>query len=861
MNIRLSFLAGIFALAGCMVQPDTLTEDVLLSDGWKIQSGAAVTYCGEQLSGADADLDGWYDASVPSTVLGALTADGLFEGALEGTGYYSEIDRDLFKEGWWFVKRFDAPSLEDGQRAVLNFEGISYRAEVWFNGKKIAGSDEMVGPFRQFSYDVTDVFKESNCLAVKVSRAEPGEFNIGFVDWNPRAADESMGIFRPVWIRYCNKVSLSESFVSSSFENDDFNTAFLKVRTTLHNYSSDRIDGELVLNLEGKKSKVPVSIEAGGEKVVEISPEQAPMLKVRKPRLWWCHNLGTPEMYHIDLQLNVDGLCADTQGVDFGIRKIDTYMTEEGHRGFILNGKKVLVKGAGWTDDIFLRNPDERNGIELEYVKSMNLNAVRFENFWGTSQNLYDQCDRKGLLALAGWSCFWEWLGYAGVPDDEYGCIREEEDMDLIAESLRDQIVWLRNHPSIIAWYVGSDKLPRPELEQRYLDILPEIDDRPVVMSAKGLVSSLSGPTGMKMVGPYDYQGPEYWYDPVAPGGAFGFNTETGIGAQMPEIESVRKFIPEDELWPVGDAYDFHCTVAREAMHSLDVLKDAVNKRYGTPDNLEDFLLKAHHLDYDGTRAMFEAFRVNVPRSTGLIQWMLNSAWPSVYWQLYDWYLVPTASFWSVKKACAPRQLVYNYYDRGVYAVADENVSCRLVAQMEMYGMDGSLLLSEEKEIGLKGGESLKTFEVPRMESLSFLFLSLKDSDGNVVADNSYCISDVDDIHDWKNYNWIRTELSQHSDFTQLSQMEDAELSYDSSVADGRIVLDITNNSDKVAFFLRLAMKNSDGETIIPVTWDDNYFSLKPGEKRRFVCDSPAGQEKGFVEISGWNVGGTTITI
>lgn len=861
MRLRILILAAASLLAGCHGQNNNTTEDIMLSDGWKIQSCAQLSSTGEQLSGQDASLEGWYDAAVPTTVLGALTANGMFEGALEGTGYYSEIDRDLFKDGWWFVKGFDAPSLEDGQRAVLNFEGISYRAEVWFNGQKLAGPEEMEGPFRQFSFDVTGYMKKSNRLAVKVLRAEPGEFNIGFVDWNPRAADESMGIFRPVWLRYCDRVSLSSTYVNSSFDDDGFDVANLKVRTTLHNYSENPIDAQLVLNLEGEECKVPVSIGAGEEKTVEIGSDAASVLKVVNPRLWWCHNLGTPEMYHMDLHLEIDGREADAESIDFGIRKIDTYLTEDGHRGFILNGKKVLVKGAGWTDDIFLRNPDERNEIELEYVKSMNLNAVRFENFWGTSQNLYDLCDRKGLLALAGWSCFWEWQTYSGVPDDEYGCIREEEDMDLIAESLRDQIVWLRNHPSIIAWYAGSDKLPRPELEARYLDFLPEVDDRPVVMSAKGLTSSLSGPTGMKMVGPYDYQGPEYWYNPDAPGGAFGFNTETGIGAQMPEIESIRKMIPEDRLWPVGNEYDFHCTVAGEAMHSLDVLKDALNRRYGTPENFEDFLLKAHHLDYDGTRAMFEAFRTNVPKSTGIIQWMLNSAWPSLYWQMYDWYLVPTAGFWSVKKACAPRQLVYNYYDRGVYAVADENVSEKLFSEAELYGMDGKLLFSGSREIEMRGGKPEKVFDIPREDALSFLFLTLKDSEGNRVGDNSYCLSVTDDVHDWKDYNWIRTDLSQHSDFTQLSQMEQVGMGYEVERKDGRLLLNVTNKSDKVAFFLRLALKDACGETVVPVTWDDNYFSLKPGERRSVACDNLGGRRDCTVEISGWNVEKTIIKL
>ena len=188
---------------------------------------------------------------------------------------------------------------------------------------------------------------------------------------------------------------------------------------------------------------------------------------------------------------------------------------------------------------------------------------------------------------------------------------------------------------------------------------------------------------------------------PEAPGGAFGFNTETGIGAQMPMKESIEKMIPEDELWPVGKAYDYHCTTAAEAMHSLDVLKEVMNDRYGPSDNLDEFLRKAHHIDYDGTRAMFEAFRVNVPRSTGVIQWMLNSAWPAIYWQLYDWYLVPTASYWSVKKACAPQQLVYNYYDKAVYAVNDEAGEFSLTACAEVYDLDGRLVNEARTDVDL----------------------------------------------------------------------------------------------------------------------------------------------------------------
>lgn len=826
----------ITALAcSCNAATDFQTEDFTLTDGWKIHA-----------SGSDVK----YDASVPSTVLGTLTAHGLYADAFVGTNYDKVINRDDFAEPWVYETEFTLPQLKEGQRVELDFEGISYCGEATLNGMSLG---VMEGPYRQFSFDVTDMVREHNTLQVQLVRADKGDFNIGFVDWNPRAADESMGIFRPVWVRFSNAVSVKNTAVRSKVDTKTLDKAWLTVETTLRNSSQATVKGQIVVSMEGRRFKYPVKLEAGEEKTVTLDSKDNGMLKIRNPRLWWCHNLGSPEMYHMDVAFVCDGVESDSQGVDFGIRQIDSYFTEKGHRGFLLNGKKVLIKGAGWTDDIFLRNPDSRNDQELDYVKDMNMNAVRFENVWGTSQNVYDLCDRKGILALVGWSCFWEWEVYSGVPNDQFGCIKSEEDMDLIAASLKDQVLWLRNHPSIIAWYVGSDDLPRPALEQRYLDILPSIDDRPYVAAAKALVSEVSGPTGMKMVGPYDYQGPEYWYNPVAPGGAFGFNTETGIGAQLPMKESLMKMIPQNELWPVGKAYDYHCTVAGEDMHSLDVLKKVMDARYSTPQNLDEFLLRAHHIDYDGTRAMFEAFRVNTPRTTGIIQWMLNSAWPSVYWQMYDWYLNPVASYYSVKKALAPQQLVFNYYDKGIYAVNDEAAACVLNAKVEIFDLEGKCIMAKEDEVNMAEGCSVKLFDVPAVKDVAFMFLSLTDGQGVQVSDNNYLLSEVDDVHDWANYNWIRTRLTRHSDYSALDRLAQAAVRTECTRAEDKLEVTLANTSDAVAFFVRLALKDSAGELVNPAFWSDNMVSLKPGETRTYTC-SGAELNGCHIQISGWNV-------
>ena len=302
----------------------------------------------------------------------------------------------------------------------------------------------------------------------------------------------------------------------------------------------------------------------------------------------------------------------------------------------------------------------------------MNLNTIRLEGFWGSSQKLYELADRKGILVMTGFSCQWEWDHYLGKPqtDNTYGAAKSEEDAELLAGYLRDQVVWLRNHPSVLVWLVGSDKLPWPQVERRYRDVLREVDPgRPVLASAKGWNSEVSGPTAVKMLGPYNYVTPNFWFEDRTHGGAWGFNTETGPGPQVPPLASLKKMLPADKLWPINEVWNFHC--AEHEYSDLSLFLDAYNHRYGAAHSVEEFAFKSQAASYEAMRPMFEAFGANKPRATGVIQWMLNAAWPKLYWQLYDYYLMPTGAFYGTRKGSQPQTLVYSYADRSVTLVND----------------------------------------------------------------------------------------------------------------------------------------------------------------------------------------------
>ncbi len=837
-NISILFLCFTVALLSCQSQEQAMYRQFLLADDWQLRSSAGWEPDGSVLSTTQFTPQGWYDTSVPTTVMGALSANGLYDGILEGMAY-KEIDRTPFDVSWWFRKTFSMPDLAEGQTARLHLDGLSYSANVWLNGQLIADRENCRGPFRQFTLDITPYLAQENVLAIEVFKAQGGDPNIGFVDWNPRPADESMGLYREVRLSVSGQVELQHPRVHSKVNTETLNEAWLTVETTLTNHAATPVKGKLRGTFDGKTFSVPVALNAGEQKIVSLNSDQVSQLHVRNPRLWWCHQLGDPDMYRMELEFVADNQVSDRQEVDFGIRQIEDYFTAAGHRGFKLNGKEVLVRSAGWTDDIFLRDNARSNETQVRYVKDMNMNSIRFENIWGTSQNIYDLCDRYGLLALVGWSCQWEWEHYLGSPVDQFGGIMQEDQMDIITQSLNDQVLWLRNHPSIITWYVGSDMMPRPELEKRYMEVLEKIDDRPVITAAKKMTSEISGPTGMKMYGPYEYVGPNYWYLDKKNGGAYGFNTETGIGAQLPVIESIRKMIPADKLWPINEYWDYHCTTATSAMNTLKVLTDVIDGKYGKAKDLTDYLNKADLVNYEGTRAMFEAFRVNIPEATGIVQWMLNSAWPSLYWQMYDYYLVPTAAYYSTKKANAARQLIYNYEDRGIYLVSEGPETVKLQGKVMIYDLQSRPVHEQTLNLQAAPRMSEKVAEIPVHNSHIFLSLQLQDNHGEWLTDNFYCLSPTDDEHDWEKTNWVHTPMKKYADFTPLNTLPEAtpeiRISTDARGNEQVIRVEMENGAN-TSLMTRLALKDQQGELICPVFWSDNYVSLLPGEKRLLEC-------------------------
>jgi exo-1,4-beta-D-glucosaminidase len=857
-----------------------------LHEGWSLQTSAKVEAKGEVISTPKFAATGWHAVTVPTTVVAALVKEkalpdpffGMNLRSYPGVTYpigsnFSNIAMapdSPYAVSWWYRKAFTVPAAYKGKNVWLKFNGINYRANIWLNGKQIANSDDVAGAWRTYEFNITDSGKvgAENVLAVQVFSPTEHDLAITFVDWNPAPPDKNMGLWREVYLTTSGPVAMRYATVVSKLNPPANDKAQLTVTAQVKNGTSEAVKGKLKGHIENVEFEQDVDLAPNEAKDVTFTPEKFDQLVFSNPRLWWPVQMGTPNLYKLSMEFEVGGAVSDHSSSEFGIREITSDLNSVGGRAFHINGKNILIRGGGWTPDLMLHENSQRLQDEFRYVRDMGLNTIRLEGKLET-QEFYELADRQGILVMAGWCCcdFWErWPRW------------KPQDFEIAKQSLRDQIYRLRSHPSIVMWLNGSDNPPPPDVEQMYLDVEKELFwPNPVVSSATGKKTSVTGDSGVKMTGPYEYVAPSYWQvdtpegqpgrkqcNPGGCGGAYGFNTETSMGPAVPPVESIRAMVGKDHMWPIDDVWNYHAGGGE--FKTIGVFSDALANRYGKSDNVQDFSIKSQMQAYEGVRAMYEAYSRNKYEATGVIQWMLNNAWPSMIWHLYDFYLRPGGGYFGAKRAMEALHPVYGYDDHSIWLVSSQYEEAKgLKLTTKIYNLDATEKFTQENPVDAGADSSAKIFTLPDVSGLSptyFLVLRLEDSAGKLVGSNFYWLSTKPETLDWAKTTWWMTPTAQYADFTAISQLPKVKLKITDRTErkgeDAITHVTISNPSKNLAFFVRLKVdKGAKGEEILPVVWQDNYISLLPGEKRDVTASyraSELGAAKPTVEVSGWNV-------
>ncbi len=597
-----------------------------------------------------------------------------------------------------------------------------------------------------------------------------------------------------------------------------------------------------------------VDLAAHETKVVTFSPVTTPTLQIANPNLWWPVQMGAPARYDLSFDVSVGGRLSDRIAIKVGLREITSELVAGGGRQFKINGRPILIRGGGWAPDMLLRPDPDRQDAELRYVREMGLNTIRLEGKL-EDERFFDKADEYGILVLAGWCCCDRWEQWSQWADDTHA---------IAAASQHDQICRLRAHPSVLAWMNGSDNPPPADVERVYVDILTQLLwPNPYVSSATAKKTTVTGETGVKMNGPYDWVPPNYWLTDDSHGGARGFATEISPGAAVPPVESLKRMLPADHLWPIDDVWNYHAGGGQ--FRTIQTFTEALSARYGAATSLDDYAQKAQLMTYEGERAMFEGYARNQPAATGVIQWMLNNAWPSMIWHLYDYYLRPGGGYFGTKKACEPVHIQYSYDDHSIVVVNNTAERVEASAVISVLNLDGRGRFSKTVPVNAPPDSVTRVETLPAIGGLSstyFVDLRLTPPVGGPVSSNFYWLSTTPDELDWPKSTWYVTPTKRYADLTALKDLPAATVTW--SVEHGRrggegeSRVTLRNTGSAIAFFLRLQVtRGPDGEEVLPAFWQDNYVSLLPGEVREVAVGyrlADLGSAPPAVKVTGWNL-------
>jgi hypothetical protein len=903
----------------------------LLTDNWLLKSSVLVPEDGTRISTVDYKPQQWFRISVPTTVLNALVKNGIYPDPRIGLNSlripdssdefnlkndlskysYLPDKRNPWRDPYWYRTEFMLDDWPKEKHLWLEFKGINYRADVWINGKQVADSNTMAGIYQRFRFDITDYARKgANCLAVKIHPVDhPGEpdlqltpgvysrrfsgkelqkdvtytMSIGY-DCMPTIPDRNMGIWREACLDWTGPVDIRDPFIGPDLPLPDTSRATLSVSVELVNASRSTVNGVL----SGRITDTDVHFE----QQVQLAPNETklvclePKLVMEQPRLWWPVNYGRQHLYQMKLEFDImktrtseraTANMSDTEMVTFGVRKVTRelhWFNDSPGLRIHVNGQKVFSQGGWLQPELLFDMPAERMEAEVRYLIGANLNTVTVEDLPFLTDEFLNACDRLGLMF---WMSFYSsyWIG----PERNWPL-----DHTLLNKGGVDVIKQHRNHPSLLLYSCVGEGEPGEDIYQAWrrnllaIDctrlFIPTIDTR---KKHKWYEQDL--PTGTHDAVAFWDISPSGYYQRVRDGKKWMFNTEVGM-ASLPPVSSLTKFIPDllskknkpgTELYPQDAVWAHH-----DASAFIKDFDPAIRLYYGTPHTVVDYIWKAQLLSAERHRAWSEAVSHRMWNITsGLWEWKINSCWPSVGWQIYDWYLKPMVSSYYYKCAFELLHIQLSPLDGMVTIV---NRCLQPVSNLEVYASvyDSNMNLRWENRTASSIGANTyrDAFSIPLLRHLTpVYFVKLRlNRDGKSVSENFYWLSAkpyANDDHEappsgdfnmFSSFNLF--SVANTADFSALTELPMVKLNVEQQIeakGDNRVVsVNVKNPTDQLAFFIQLAVtRGPQGEEVLPVFWKDNYFSLLPGETREVTATFASKDLNGTkptVEAGGWNI-------
>jgi len=839
-----------------------------LSGNWRLVSQNYEKNDAAVISRAGFDDHQWLPATVPGTVLTSYLNDG----AIPDPFYADQQQQvsDWFcRSKWWYRMELVAPEYYREKRIWLNLDGINHRGEIFVNGSAVG---TMAGAFAHGKFDISGKLAPgaTNCIAILIHPLpkpldpvvksiekyffrylEPNApcfVESGGWDWIPCIGDRNIGVWNKVWLSTSGDVTIADPFVVTELPLlPDISRADLTIKALVKNNSAAPCNGTVRGSIGDITFKKQVQLGANQAIEVVIDKTTQPSLSMVKPNLWWPNGYGDPHLYNFTICFEKDnGVVTDTKKSKVGIRKF-TYQKDP--LTILCNGRKIMVKGANWGMEEGLLRCD-RAGFETRLRLEREMNFTMIRNCLGNvaKEDFYDLCDQYGLMVFDDF-----WSNHGSPPDD----------IPMFLANARDKLLAVRNHACVALLCSANEGGPCKALADKMPGLVAQMDNTRLYLHN----STQMGPDG-----PYETFTPRFY-----PKLAKGWRTEVGSPV-IPCVESMRRMMPWDQLWPIGAGWGAHdwaygggftrpelasiilgagTTIADGPRPYFCKITEQAVEAYGAPTGIEDCCRKAQMVNMETFKSIFEAWNDKLWNDcTGVMLWMSNPVWPSLIWNTYDYYFEPTAVYFACKKACEPIHVQWNMVSGNVKVINNTFADLNEVqVQAHIYQMDGREHFQKSAVVNCPANAATTCFQLNEADSEAtkskddlsdayFIKLDLKDANGKSLSDNFY---------------WQSRRMG---DYRALQGMPTVTATGTVSVKREKetckLLIHLQNSTNSVALMLRVKLvDSSSGQLVAPLFYSDNYVSLTPGESKNVTVEFDAGKIHGHeasVRIEGWNV-------
>lgn len=807
-----------------------------------------------QWSGRCLSFDGREEFSFAGNVPGCVHTDLM--GICIPTDLYYRDHADacqwIEERNWHYTKQFYLDRVPE--QAQLVFDGLDTYAEIVLNGIPIGSADNMFIRHRFAASDAlrigtntVSVFFRSPVREVQGLEDRPGAFTCERMHtrriqctygWDWVARFVTCGIWRDVYLDCAEGFSVKNVYVYT--ENLCKDLAQIVVEADLANYEAGGIVPLTVTDPEGRTvyRHRYFCKEACLKEYIDLP----------NPQLWYPSGYGKQPLY----TLQVGNLT-----YRFGIRTVvieqrpdekgspyyekclaikdsisgRIYDRNEEFSGFrlLVNGVPILCKGANWvpSEPFPSAETDRKITALLTLAKEVGVNMLRI---WGggifEKQHFYDECDRLGILTTQDFL-----MACGHYP---------EEKAEFIAQ-LRKETEFaayeLRNHPCLVWWSgdnenavwghdLAEDYHGRTAIHQGILPVLSRLDPK-----RRFLLSSPYGGNlyASKTVG--TTHNTQYLGDSIFP---YILNTDmtdykehfsTYLARFIAEepttgavsLPSLRRFMEKTDIFDSDDMWQYHTKSNPALSFSLfDVLQTFARKVLGDFTDGADRYFKLKYNQFEWIRISMENIRRNRGFINGIIYWMWNDCWPaSSGWAFVDYYCLPKASFYSFKR-CAGELLVS--IDRSdVYDIylCNDGLAGQTVTLSLSYIANGKAIPLAEQSVSVAAAESTIVYRLP---------LSAVPQDAILICD-AVC----GQWHDRAFYKSGPLPIVPCEAPRILTQRENS----------------ITLTAAEYVHAVEL-----EGEYI----FEDNYFSLLPGEQRTIQFRPAENAQNTGLSITGYTV-------